>query len=410
MSTKLQDYIQKSGRFPRVSLQIKPIDPARRPVELNEFTDYNFQSSVIVPVSAFTFRMVNPTKSGSLLNIVRDGDIAILKANGVVIATGLIDTVSVETGNDGESVELYGRSLLGQLEDQAAISETDKPLFGQTVTLAQAVQLILANTRINYYRLQQPPNYPPLMFATEPGESKMSALMRFIEPQNCILWMDPDGTLVVGRPNMGAFSTGTFAMDRENKTSNCLSMKAVYSSTQIPTSIVPIWSGSELAIGPVVAAQPEQRLLNTAQGPSTLRGFGHRVPKAIVVSTPNGNSPQELSQANQFSVAGGSNVLQAYAKREIARANVNEIGVQVNIQGHYDDDLNPVLPDKNYTVNYMRAGLSEKMYLHTVEYGMTKDRGQRTALYFTRLGSIVADVPVKSLRANSQRIQVKGSS
>lgn len=406
-SSELGKYLSKNGRFPPVSLQIKPIDSKRPAVEFVQFEEYTFQNSILVPVDAFSFTLRNPTFKGSLYDFVKDGDIAILKANGKVIATGLIDSVNIGTDPDsGETVKITGRTLIAQLEDQSAINEKDKPIWGNLINIDSVVNTLATNTRINFYRLQQVPS-STFLFATEPGENKLSALLRFIEPLNCLVWMDGDGTLVVGRPNMGANPLGSFVMDRENRESNCLSIQANYSSTQIPNIIIPIWTGQESVQDRI---DPEQRLNNNASGPSRLRDLKHRVPKTIVISSPNAADPQSLSAVNQIHVAqvAGSNILQAYAKREIARANTHEIGVQVNIQGHYNANLDPLLPDTNYQINYPRASLNENMYLHTVSYTLNKSTGQRTSLSFCRLGSIVADVAIQSQQFSSKIKQVNG--
>jgi prophage tail gpP-like protein len=405
VQTPLGTYLQKNGRFPLVSLHIQPIDASRSPVVLTQFEEYSFQSSVLVPVDSFSFTARNPTLAGSLYDFIRDGDIATLIANGVTVATGLIDTVTIATDPDsGEMIHISGRTLIAQLEDQSAINDTDDPIWGNGVTVEQAVNALINSTRINFYRLQQAPS-GSFLFATEPGESKLSALQRYIEPLNCIVWMDPDGTIAVGRPDMGASSTGTFVMDRQNRIANCLSIQASYSSTQIPNVVLPVWTGQETVQSRVA---PEQAIYNKAQGPSRLFKNDHRVPKSVVVSTPSGADPQSLSAANQIVVA-GSNILQAYAKREIARANVHEVGVQVNIQGHYNQDLTPILVDSTYIINYPRASLNEKMYLHTVAYSLNRTQGQRTSLSFCRLGCIVADAAVRSVKASTVKQQASGA-
>lgn len=402
--SELGKYVSKNGKFPPISLQIKPIESNRKSVEFTQFEEYTFQNSILVPVDSFSFTARNPTGSGSIYDIIRDGDIAILKANGNIIATGLIDSVSISTDPDsGELVKVNGRTIIAQLEDQSAVNDADDPIWGNKLTLDGVVNALIGSTRINYYRLQQAPT-GSFLLATEPGESKLSALIRYLEPLNCLTWMDADGTLVVGRPDMGADSKGMFYMDRDKRASNCLSIHANYSSTQIPNIIIPVWTGQETV---QTRISPEQRVLNNAPGPSRLRNAGHRSPKTVVISTPSGADPQSLSTANQLTVA-GSNILQAYAKREIARANTNEINVQINIQGHYNNDLNPIMTDTCYDIFYPRASVNEKMYLHTVAYSLNRSTGQRTAMTFCRLGSIVADVAIQSQKSSSQRKQVTG--
>ncbi len=402
--TPLQQYLSQNGRFPPVTLQIKPIDPRRQAVEITNFTEYSFQNSVIVPVDSFEFKLRNQSLSGSLLKFVRDGDIAILKADGKIISTGIIDSVNISVNMDsGEDVTIHGRNLLSQLEDQSTINDKDDPIWGNKMSPEDVINALVLNTRINYYRLQQIPSLPSIpLFGTEPGESKLSALMRYIEPLNCMVWMDPDGTVVIGKPDMGSESLGTFTVDRENRNSNCLSIQANYSSTRIPNIVVPVWTGQETVQSRVA---PEQSIPNNASGPKRLLSQGHRVPKSIIVSNPQGSDPQALSDVNQIVLVGGNNVLQAYAKREIARANVGEIGVQVVIKGHYNSDLDPIVVDSNYQINFPRAQLNEKMYLHTINYSMDDKGGQKTSLFFCRLGSIVADVSIASAKASSTKNQ-----
>jgi hypothetical protein len=84
-NSALQSYLAKNGRFPAITLQVKPIEAGRKSIEINQFTEYSFKSSVLVPVDSFSFKVRNPTLKGSLYDFIRDGDIAILKANGQII-------------------------------------------------------------------------------------------------------------------------------------------------------------------------------------------------------------------------------------------------------------------------------------------------------------------------------------
>lgn len=400
----LSQYLNINGQFPPISLQITPIDPSRSPITLTTFTEYSFTNSVIVPIDSFNFSMRNPSDNGSLLDFVRDGDIATLMANGSPISTGIIDSVTIMTSAEaGEEVHISGRNLLSQLEDQSAVNDKALQIYSKVFTPAQVINTLITNTRINYYRLQDNPDIPKLpIFTTVPGESKLASLIRYLEPINMIVWMDPDGTVVLGKPDMGSDPDGAFVMDKKNRYSNCLSIQANYSSTRIPNIIIPVWTGSE----GVQALLPEQALANAAQNPRRLLTQGHRVPKCITVSTPNGSDEQAIAQSNQFAQVGGSNVLQAYAKREMARANVGELGVQVNIQGHYNSNLQPILCDATYQISYPRAGIDRNMYLHTVTYSLSVQSGQKTSLFFCNLGCIVADTSTVSEKLSSVKIQV----
>lgn len=388
-SKLLQGGIQKTleitGRLPPVSIVVTPIDGSSA-VYLDRFLSYKFSSSILIPVDTFGFNFAAPDLD-PFYSKVKDGDIVTLFGNDVPLSTGIIDTVDTETDNQyGEKIELTGRDLMSQLEDQSAISIQDKPIYIEKSPISQAVITLITNTRINGFRIQDGPsgNY---LFATEPGESKLSALQRFLEPLNCVAFMDPNGKLVIGRPNMSQSPKSTFFMIRDQRRSNCTSIKCIRSSTSISNIIVAIWTGQELVSE---RTSIDQRIYNAAEGPSRLRRNGHRVPKTVVVSTPQATDPQSISDINLIQVA-GSNLLQAHAKREIARANQKELIVQVVVPGHYNELGEPYRVDTVYRVQYDRALLDENMYLFQVDYD-GDENGQRTSLYFCRLGTIVSDV------------------
>lgn len=388
--SKLLDFIRQNGRAPQVSLVINPLDPKRPQIILTQFLTYQFQTSILIPVDAFSFTFTMPQVKGSISDFIQEGDLCQLQANQVTICTGIVDTVDIETTLDGGDVVLImGRNLLSQLEDQSTVNTVDKPIWGTQVSVQSAVGAVIQNTRIPGLRLQNPLS-GTFLFATEPGETKLSALSRFVEPLNCLLWGDPSGKIVVGRPNMSQDPLGTLVCDRDNRNSNVFGIKAIRNSTQIPNIVLPIWTGQETVQARV---SPEQRMLNMAEGPKRLRQFGHLVQRAVVVSTPSGSDPQSLSDINAIKV-GGSNLLQAYAAREIARANLGELTVQAMVKSHYNDDIVPFNIDQVFNVNYPRGGVQQKMYLYQAEYSCDVENGPRTSLHFCKLGCIVAGTPI----------------
>lgn len=388
--SKLTDYVNANGRFPPIKLRIVPLDTTRPPIEQVKFLSYNFSSSIMTPVDSFTFTFTNPTLTGSIYDYIQEGDTAELIVGDKTVATGQIDVVDIDTStSDGEIVTISGRDLIGQLEDQNAVSINDEPIWANSSTIQAAVARLIESTKIKGLILQNAPS-GNFLFATEPSENKISSLVRFVEPLNCVFWSSPEGKLVVGKPNMAQAPAGELYCDRANRVSNVLQMKATFSSTQIPNIMVPIWSGQETVQARV---SPEQRLNNASTGPTRLRKLGFLVPRAVVVSNPEGASPQGLADVNAINQAGSANILQAYAKREMARMNVGELIVQAVVAGHCNNDLIPFQVDQCYKITYPRASISEKMYLYAVNYIMDRG-GQRTTLEFCKLGRIVADVAV----------------
>jgi prophage tail gpP-like protein len=325
-----------------------------------------------------------------MTDVVNEGDIITLTANDVPLGVGLVDQPEIEVDHQwGEKWTITGRDLMAQLEDQDAISFDSTPIWSDGVSLFNGVAKLCADTRINVGNIVlqgSTPTQSNILLATEPGESKLAALQRFLEPLNCVAWMSPAGKLIVGKPDMAQGPSGLLICSKELGLSNVLSMRVTRASTQIPNIIVPIWTGQETTVNRV---SPEQALVNSAAGPNRLLKLGHRLPKTVVVSTPQGSDAQSLSGINAFQ-AGAGNVLQSYAKREIARKNVGELQVQAVVAGHCDEAGNPYRTDSVYHITFDRGDVDENMYLYQVEYVLSEE-GQRTNLYFCRLGSIVAD-------------------
>lgn len=396
----LAGYIQKNGRAPQVSLVITALDGGGSHIKVTNFLSYSFSSSILIPVDQFQFQFTLPNSQVSVTDFVKEGDIAELYAGDTIICTGIIDSVTLETTiEDGDVVTVIGRNLLGQLEDQHSVNTDTNPMWGNNVPLTTAVGSVIQYTRIRGLGNQGAPagNF---VFATEPGESKLSALQRFCEPLNCVFWGSPNGYIIVGRPNMGQAPVGAIICDRVHRTSNVQGIKVVRASTQIPNIILSIWSGQET----VQKSSKFYTVNNPADGPSRLLALGHKVQRTVITSTPQGNDPQSFSDSNAFKVYGG-NVTQAYALREIAKANIGEISIQANVKSHFNDNLIPFLIDQVYSVSYPRGGVDEAMYLHTVDYSCDNKSGPKTSMHFCRLGCIVAGAKQQAVSAvltNSQ--------
>lgn len=391
----LMKKLERDGRFPPVNLLIKPLEASggilnqltAPGIALTRFLSYSYSSSILIPVDTFTFAFAAPD-GPPVPEIIKEGDISVLTGNDVTLGTGIIDVVEVETDvSFGEKVTVTGRDLLSQLEDQDAISLDSSPIWANEFTVGNGVRRLLDNTRITQIELRDTPQ-STFLLATEPGESKLAALQRFLEPMNCLAWTGADGRLIIGKPNMAQEKRGDLYLLKEKRKTNVLSMSATRASTSIPNIMVPIWAGQETTVERVSKEQP---LPNNAKGPARLFKLGHRTPKSVVVSIPNATDPQGLSSINALK-AGGGNLLQAYAKRELARRNTAELIVQAVVPGHFNERGEPYMTDTVYYIEYDRGNVYQNMYLFQVDYQLTEDGGQRTNLFFCNLGAIVSDV------------------
>jgi prophage tail gpP-like protein len=402
----LSQKLEKTGRFPLVALEITPLNGTKT-VRFDKFTNYQFTTNMLVPVDAFSFSFTAPNDPRPFTAYVQEGDIATLFANEELLATGIIDQIEIEVdGESGEKATVNGRDLIGQLEDNNAVAlivkpnadgtfeTTDaEPMWGDNMTIEAVAKRLIIGTRIQKVVMSDAP-ITPALFASEPGESRLSALLRHCEPFNCIIWTDASGALKIGKPNFASPSKGMIICNKSKRQSNVFSMRVAFSGTSIPNIVVALWSDIQKT---QIGIQKNQIFGNIAVGPTRLRQNGHNVIKTVLTSYPSGGDAQSLAIAAQYQTASAANqtVLQALAKRELARANFTEVLVHAVVPGHYNDNGEMYRPDTCYDVDFDRAGIQRKMYLYSVEYNLSEERGQYTVLSFCNIGTIVSDARIK---------------
>lgn len=397
--------LEKNGRFPPLEIQIQRVveRDGQRVAEdtayLREFLSYRFTQSMLIPVDAFSFTFVPPSYAPgkSLVTIdelTKEGDIVTVwygpDNDRRQIATGLIDSTSLRCTLQGESFGVVGRDLLGQLEDQDAVSfgpGKTETYWGPAVGVKSVVRGLIKQTRIADTKIKlQGISDDKALFATSPGESKLSALLRYLEPLNALVWLEADGTIMVGKPDFRSVSSGTFFVDRKNEQANC-TMSVNKNAGRIPNGVLGIWSGGEFAQD----AFATDLIENNAERCSELRKAGHIINKTVVVSVPSTDIKSGSSDLTTLSSKGAEGYVKAYVKRLIARANLSEVDVEVIVPGHCNDDGDPYVADTIYKIYNDRGNIDEDMYCYAVDYFMDKGGGQTTALHFCKLGTIVAD-------------------
>lgn len=408
----LLKYMQKTGSIPKVSLSIYPLENLAIEIRMDRFMSYSFKSSILAPVEGFSCEVFYQTTIDVKKDMTgkpavrkpREGDIFVLRANNVPVCSGIVDQLDMETDpRSGTKLTIQGRNLLGQWEDQDSVSTDSRIIYADKYTLNQVITRLAQDTRINPSRtIFRDAPVKGYLFATQPGESKLSSMQRYCEALDTWFWTAGDGSLIVGRPDVRGVRGGVrgrWLCKSGDRNSNVLSMRSTRNSTQIPNTIIPIWNGQEQ----IQSMVPQSALVNAAAGPKRLLHFGHRVPKCVVVSTPQGASPQELADINALLVAGqnatgeitkagASTLIQAYAKREMAKANIKELVVQANVVGHYNDRAEPLMVDQVYRIQYDDDEINEDMYLYEIEYIMDSKSGAQAKLWFCLPTAIVSDV------------------
>lgn len=396
--------LDKDGRLPGVKLEVFPLDQDREPFTIEKFNSYSFASNILIPVDtfSFTFKPAPPIDTFSRQKsadgfstydtIVREGDTVQLTVDGEAIATGYVDTVDTEIDpSGGARLTVNGRDLMGFLEDNDAVNPDATILYANVAQINDVLPTLLKNTRIRGFETKNMPTDVKSLFATQPGESKLAALQRFLDPLNALAWMGPTGKLICGRPSFNLSSQGVLgirALDMP-RVANVLNWRTHRASGQIPNAVLPIWLGNES----VQTINKHSLRQNAAEGPARLYKAGHRIYRTIVTSAPDANDVKSgLPEVSRL-IAQGANYLDSLAAREMARENVNELLVTCSVIGHLNAEGDPYASDQCFDLVCDVDGLEKKMYLFAVEYALSEDAGQVTHLSFCNLNTIVADGP-----------------
>lgn len=384
-----------NGRVKTASLTVIPLESSRKTFTIERFNSYSFSTNILIPVDTFSFsfrpNVPQQGTSGSYYSeIIKEGDLVRLSIGNNSLATGYVDSVDIEADVDsGVRLTINGRDLMGFLEDNDSVNPESGILYTQNATFESTMRVLIENTRINGFERRNIDGEISSLFATLPGESRLASLQRFIDPANAVAWMDPNGRLIIGRPDFQSPSKGTYGIRQfgNNRTANVLGMRVVRSSSQIPGAILPIYSGTE----GVQTLMGKLLMLNSAEGPSRLFKAGHKIYRTMVNSPPSANDPQSLSGLQRLLNTGSlANAMQSLAALEFARANVNELKITCSVKGHLGDDDKPIVPDTCYDIVWDAMPLSKKMYLYGVDYVLSEDAGQVTNLQFCNVNTIVA--------------------
>jgi prophage tail gpP-like protein len=227
------------------------------------------------------------------------------------------------------------------------------------------------------------------LFATVPGESKLAALQRFLDPLNGLSWMSPTGKIIVGKPSFDLGSVGSLGIRivGDTRASNVLTMRVHRAAGQIPNGILSVWLGNER----IQTINKSNVVANGAEGPSRLYKAGHKLYRCITSSAPDASDAQTGLTELARLIATGPNYLAALAAREFARENINELIVTCTVAEHLNANGDPYAVDQCYDIVMDAAGVEKKMYLFACEYTLTEDGSQVTNLSFCNVNTIVAD-------------------
>jgi prophage tail gpP-like protein len=382
--------LQNEGRLAKIQIEITPLATSI-PIVIDKFVDYRFSSNIIVPVDSFSFTFAAPDDPKTVMDYMAEGDIVSITADGVAISMGIIDSIDIDVDAEtGERVTINGRDLMGQLADQCCVKPDCTPIYGKGMTLEQVGLALIESTRIAEVATADAPKYAGDIFATEPGETRLNALLRYLEPVNCLAWMDPNGTLFLGRPTMSGGPVGNIICNKKNRESNVLKISATFAATQAASVIAGLWSSVQAN----VSVLPKQQIFeNPNARVQALKKRGHQSFKSIVSSIPSGATAEDFRSLAELQNAASNKktVLEYMAQREFARENVNVLQVKAVMPGHFREDGKPYMPDEIYSIDFDRAKINDLLYCYGVEWSLSPAHGQQSVLSFCPLNSIVAN-------------------
>lgn len=352
------------------------------------FTSYNFDRNILVPASAFRFTA--PGVDKALRLAIRSCDMATIWAvapdgSKQPIGTGIIDETDTHITPTSVEYLLTGRDMLGQMVDNTAIDASNKIIVIENATVQTILTSLIANTRIppRFY-LQQTPN-GKFLFQTNPGETKINALQRYMEFTNCVVWTNPQGQIVLGKPDFTQNSSGTlkiYSSDPSNN--NCLEGRVRRNTNHAIRQIV-----TQLQALNLVNPTPYTMKNND---PDMVKVAGALGGRSVYQTFTYGEGNDAVNQLKFVGTQGGSPgaIGSQMSARMLARENMSILDIEVVVRGHMNENGFAYNIDQVYNVQIEDENVSEDMYVYGCSYELTIEHGMLTRLHLCRIGTICA--------------------
>lgn len=162
--------------------------------EFSEWKNYAIESDIFTPADAFSFTASN--MEGEMAGVINKGDLVKVLVDGNPEMVGHIDDVAYQTEPKDATVEYTGRDLFGFLVDCSA-----QPQSLKEQTLKTLAEKLTADWIIEW-RVNNDVTLPRIKkMKIEPGENVLEVLQRFASKADMLVWLEPDGTGVIGKPD-----------------------------------------------------------------------------------------------------------------------------------------------------------------------------------------------------------------
>lgn len=380
-------------KFIPIQLDFKSVkNPSADPVHLRTFTSYAFERSVLVPASAFRFTAPGVSKATKLS--IRSGDLVSLyvaATNNITqaLGTGIVDETDTHETANSSDYAITGRDMMGQLVDNPTIDAANHIINTKEISLDGAFELLIKNTRLNQEFIKQQIPTVKLLFNTHGGETKISALQRYLEFTNCLVWTAPDGRAVLGKPNFYQPRSGKLICNQTSIGANNVVDYRVRRNLnqairQIVTQLQTMEQVDAGSFTKVNADKDMAPLVDKLVGRSVYAVFSY------------GQGTDAVNQIFQVgNGAGAPRVIgEALSLRELAKENMKVIDVEMTVEGHTNENGLAYNIDQVYSVEIEEEDVAEDLYVYSCSYELTPNSGAITRLRLCRLGTICADAAV----------------
>lgn len=370
------------------------------------FNSYSFERNLLSPGAPFRFTAPGVNKASR--TSIRSGDLVQVMATNkqgqqIPIATGIIDETDTHVTPTSVEYVLTGRDMLGQLIDNAVVDKNNRVVQTKNLSLPSIVQLLINNTRIPQVPVNQNMPGGPLQFSTNPGETKMNTLQRYLEFTNCLVWTAPNGQIVVGKPNSmkgqadGILTCGTsgapppgtpIVLGPAPQSTNVLDVRVRRSvNNAIRQIVVQLQDLNNVDAGAYTVLNSDDDIRKCAAagvGRSVYEVFSYGEGANLVNTLVHvGNSDGNFKKLGE-----------AMAQRVLARENVRILDCEVTLQGHLNSNGNLFDVDQVYYCNFPDDDVAERLYVYSVNFDLTLDHGMITKLRLCKAaGTLVAGNP-----------------
>lgn len=201
--------------------------------EHRDWLAYDIDSDFLIPADGFEFELGVDAVQASVPNLA--GKRCEVVLNGETVLTGIIGNQHHDKAKGQRSLRLTGRDLAGLLVDCSAPQLNVK---GMTVLAAAQKLAEPWKTHIKTVRLKADKNPTLGKIDIEPGESVWQALTHIANSVGLHVWLEADGSLVVGGADYSTPPVATLLWSKTDRRCNVERLAIEYDSDNRYSEVV----------------------------------------------------------------------------------------------------------------------------------------------------------------------------